>query len=146
MRAQERTLQIDAQQLVPPRLVAFQKMARGMDIARVIHQHVDRSEFRLHAVEHRVHLRFDGDVGGDADCPADGARHLVGARFASRSLTATRAPSRGEAFRHRAPDAVPRAGDQHYPIDKSLHGYRQDTNGRRQAIRTNSPRLFRSRP
>ena len=81
MRAQEGALQIDAQQLVPPRLVALQKMARGMNIAGVIHQHVDRSEFGLHAVKHGVHLRLDGNIGSDGDRPVEDACDFGGASF-----------------------------------------------------------------
>ena len=121
MRAKERTLQIDTQELVPPRLVAFQKMASGMDVAGVVHEHIDGAEFGLHAVEHGMHLCLDGDIGGYTDRSANGARDFVCTGFIEIVDHNLRAFG-GEAFRHRAANAVPSAGDQDYPIDESLHG------------------------
>ena len=56
-------------------------MAGGMNIAGVIHQHVDRSEFGLHPVKHAVHLRLHGNIGSDGDCPVEHGRDFGGASF-----------------------------------------------------------------
>jgi hypothetical protein len=95
-------------------------MAGGVDIARVIHQHVDWAEFSFHSIEHGVYLSLDSNIGGDRDRTIEGARDFGGASLVE-VIDRDAGALSGEPFGYGAPDAVARAGDKHDGAGESLH-------------------------
>lgn len=112
-------LQVDAEHVVPPGLVAFQEMARCVDIARVVDQYVDGSEACEQRVEHGVHLRFIRYVGGERQRIGDGAGGFAGAILVE-IVDADQRTLSAEALRDGEADAVAEAGyENHFAAESS---------------------------
>jgi hypothetical protein len=105
--------------LVPPRHVAFQEVARGIDIAGVVDQHVDAPVLLFDAIEHGIYLCLIGDIGSHPEIGIGFGGGVFGApgveivEHDQRTLL-------GEARGDRKSDAVPAARDEHDLFLKSF--------------------------
>ncbi len=87
-------------------------MPRGVNVAGVIHQHIDGSKTVQQPIEHRVYLRLARNVGGDADGFGNAGGHAAHAVFV-KIVDCHQRAFRAETLRDGAADAVSGAGDQH---------------------------------
>ena len=123
--AQVGALQVDTQHLVPPLLVALQKMACGVDVAGIVYEDIDGSEGEEGRIEQDIDLGFVGDVCRDGDglSGGQGAGYFPGALFVQ-IIDHDAGAFGGETLGHGAADAVTGSGNDDYLIGKSTHSGR----------------------